>query len=549
MNGLNRILIVFLMVGWTGGLQVLAQEDTSSDGDIQDAEIVIEKNREIKLPRETKVYEYIKWQPKSREVDLPKSNFINYQYERPLIPIEFSPVALPVASKEKSYYQYAKVGFGNYASPLVDVSLVTMDNVNRVVGLNYKHLSFAKGQVDGENSASSLHEVGAYMQLIGDYVKVKPSLSYKFDKNYFYGYPNGTVVNRENIKKANQYFDAGVELADNNQDDSWSYGLDAGLKHFSDNYSNKENTIGVKPVVGYDERIYVEADLAWSKYENTTSISRSIYRVKPFYHLTLGELEADLGLSLNFQNDTLNNLSDKKIFPYVDARFALTNDYQVFVKLDAGYDFNSMYTLNGSMPYLNPVFGVSNSIREIDLKGGVRGNFSDAGSVEVRTGYQSMKNLAIFVNSPVDQSLMNVVYDDKAVGIFNVGLTSKYEFDKSNNLTFDFNYYAFNTGSLPQVYHRPTMEITLKGDHQWIEKLNVQWKLGVLSGIKAYDPNTDTEVGLDLIPKLDLLTHYQIKDQWGAFASFENIFNKSYSRYLFYPQRGIAFKLGVTYRF
>ncbi|MFY0627355.1 MAG: hypothetical protein JXR07_13725 [Reichenbachiella sp.] len=526
----------------------LAQIDQSVEGEVQDTQIVIEKNREIVLPRETKVYEFIKWQPERGEVVKPETNFINYEYDQALMPIAFSPVSLPVTSAGKVYHQYAKLGYGNFGSPLVDVSLSTANNSNVVIGLNYKHLSFENGIIDGENSASSMHEISTYLMLIWEKVKLKPSIKYRNDKNYFYGYPEGTVVNREDIKRTNNYLDIGFELEDNNSNDSWGYSSDVRFLNFSDNYDNSENTLITDLKTNFD-RVNLDASIVLSKYDTGSSVSRLMYRIAPYYHLSLGELEADLGVSVNGQDDPSNVLKGNVIFPYINAAFSLNDKFEVYAELDGGYEVNTMYSLAEQMPFLNPSFDVSNTQRNLDSELGLRGNVTSKFNVEGRLGYKILENMTMFVNNIDDPSLMDVRYDSSTVDIFNAGLTTGFKFNENHSLTLNLDYYGFSAGQLGEVYHRPTTDLKFKGDHLFFDKLSFQWQFNLLSGIKAWDPATDTSIALDLIPKLDLMAHYQIKDQWGAFLAFENVVSKNYSRYLNYPQRGLMFKLGATYRF
>lgn len=544
--------ILFLMIAVVGNSNwVYAQEGelVNNEGEIEDAQIVINKNREIELPRESKVYEFMKWQPKRSEFTMPKSRFVNYSFDQTLMPLSFDPVTVPVEKSGPTYYQYAKVGFGNYGSPLADISLVTPGNSNMLVGLNYKHLSFAKGAVDDKNSATSMNEVTAYAQLQWDKIKVKPSLTYRNDKNYFFGYPEGSVVSRDSLKRSNSYFDFDVNIMDNNDADDWTYSLDIGFHNFSDNYQNKEIIGDVNAFVGFKNKIYVDADMAWSTFDNGSSVSRSLYRIVPYYALELGDLSVDLGVSASLQSDTLSTLSANKFFPYLNADFGLSENYNLFFKLDAGYNFNSMNSLSRELPYLNPAFGIANSQRDVDVNGGLQGDLTEKLFFELRGGYQSVKNLPLYVNNSTDQALIDIAYDSTAVGIMNLGVTAQYAIHKNHQISLSFDYFGYSAGSYGEVYGRPTTQLKVKGNHHIIEKLSIQWQFDFIAGIRAYDPNADLSVDLDPIPKMDLMAHYQINDQWGAFASVENIFNVNYSRFLFYPQKGIMFKLGATYRF
>ncbi len=528
---------------------LLAQTDLVVEGEVEDAEIVIEKDREIKLKKEVKLYEFIKWQPEREEFELGEKEFEAFDYELALEPIAFTPAQVVGKPKESIYHQYAKFGFGNYGSPIADVSLVLPGATRTVAGLNYKHLSFASGEVDGENSASSFNEFSVYGIAIWDKIKLKPEATYRHEKNYWYGYPTGTVVNREDIKRGNNYIDFGVSLLDNNTTDKWSYDWRVGLENFNDNWSNKENTFSILGETQYDNKIFLQSDVKFVKYETDSSVSRLYYRVLPYYRLGVGDLTVDAGVSVSGHNDQNSAVSDLKVFPYLNATYPVTSKFELFTTLDGGIQYNSMYSLAQLAPYIDEGFAIANSEDKWNVTGGIRGNLTSKIGVQAKVNYRSLVNMPVLINNATDQSRLDVVYDTGEVGVFNFGLSSKYQIADQHDISLGFDLYNYQADQLAQIYHRPTTELKVKGNHLFFKKLSYQWQFALQSGIQAYDPTSDVDVELDPIPKLDMMVHYQITDRLGSFVSGENIISQNYTEYLFYPQRGVMLRLGASYRF
>lgn len=532
---------------------VWSQEQDTEDGEyeLQDTEIVIEKDREIKLNKATKVYEFIKYKPESEKYEVPNDGFKAYDYDRMIEPTVFDPPEVELEEQGPDYRQFLKVGFGNYNSPIVDLSLTTPSNTNKALGLNYKHLSFAKGEVDDENSASGYHDLTVYGTLIEKNIRVEPFINYRHDRNYLYGYePVDPIPNRNEIKRVNAFFAVGVKVEDNNNADDWTYDGGVVYHNFSDNYDNSEGQVQLDANVGWDKTINLETSLlAGSFNAGDSSQSRAYFRLLPYYSAQWGDITADLGLSFNIQNDDLSALNSVKAFPYIKAQYDINDQYKAFLKLDGGYDVNTMNSIARDLNYLSPVFAPQNTEVNFKTEVGVTSAVTDQLFVEARLGYSQAKNFMIYVNDIINRSLISPAYDTGNVGIGTIGLSANYFLDDKNDFSFVANFYSYSM-SLEGVeaYHRPSTEITLKGSHEFFEKLTYQWQLGVLAGIQALDTSNEN-VTLDPIAKLDMMFHYQIIDRIGAFVSFDNMFSQSYQRYLYYPERTFMVKIGATVRF
>ncbi|MEP3387838.1 MAG: TonB-dependent receptor [Reichenbachiella sp.] len=555
MNKLRSMKMVvknIVLVGFFLASSQLAQAQSADevDGEVQDAEILIEKERKIELSKEVKLYEFIKWKPERITPVSDPSDFKWYIYDVANEPMQFEPAKATVDQKGNSYQHYGKLGFGNYASPLVDVSLNSLDDPNRIIGLNVKHESFGKGEVDDENSASAASEVNLYGALIGEQVKLESAINYRLENNYYYGYPTGTVVDKTDIKHNGNFLNIGLSGRDMKSEDSWAYQAALNFKHYSDNFEAKENTLAFDLTGSYEENIYLDTEVRLSGYKDTgIDESRAYFRLNPYYRLMLNELTLDIGLSFSVQNDDLPDLSSSKIFPFAKARYALSPEYSVFAQLDGGYTFNSLYAFATDVGILNQSVGIANSERLFDLSGGISGKPADRLSVSAEVGFQSIRYLPILVNNVTDQSRMDITYDVEESKVFTFKGVAQYEINDQHQVSAGLNLFGYSSDGYDQIYHRPTSKLLISGDHQIIPKLNAKWNFTLINGIVGQDLSlTDVDVALDPILKLDLGLHYQIKEQWGIFLSGENLINKNYSRYLHYPQRGIQIKVGATFR-
>ncbi|WP_162555717.1 TonB-dependent receptor [Reichenbachiella versicolor] len=544
----KRLLFSFCAISYS--FLVLGQEDDAERG-VQDAEIIIEKDRQIKLNSETKLYEYIKYNPENEKYEVPNDGFEAYEFNRAIEPTIFDPPQVTIEEQGPDYRQFLKAGFGNYGSPIIDLSLSTPSNTNLMMGLNYKHLSYSKGEVDEENSASSFNELTLYALAAYEKVKIKPSIWYSHNKNYFYGYtPVIPAPSRNDIKRTNNFFGLGVDFEDNTLENEWSYLAGFKYDYFIDSFENSENTFTASALFDWKTRMNLESELMLSSYNVLdSSQSRFYYRLLPYYQLAVGDLLVDLGLSVNGQNDDVEGLNTLKVFPYVNAIYNLNKEYSGFLKIDAGYDLNTMNSIARDLSFLSSSFSPQNTQVDLAFESGVKGLLTDKLSLEVKVGYKRVKNFMVFVNDQVERAQILPNYDDGKVVIGSVGLAAQYFFSDDHDISFTSNLYGYNmSDEQREAYHRPTIDVKVKGNHTFIEKLTYQWQFGLLAGIEAINTN-GSNVTLDPIPKLDMMIHYQIIERIGGWVSFDNMLSQEYSRYLYYPERKFMFKLGASVRF
>lgn len=546
--GLRNIAMIWVMV--IAGTSAAAQTEYNIDGEVQDAEIVIEKERKIELNKEYKLYEFIKWKPKRAAPVNKPSEFKWYVYDVANEPMQFEPAKASVSARDKNYQHYGKAGFGNYASPILDVSVTSTGDPNQMLGINFKHESFETGAVDDDNSGSAVTELNLYGALIREKIKLESALNYGLRKDYYYGYPDGTVVNKSDIKHRGNFLNFDLKAVDNDLSDAIGYQAGFNFQHYSDNFDASENTFSFDIDGSYGDNIYLDTELKFSKYTDAViDESRSYLRLNPYYRMQIEQLTLDVGLSFSLQNDDLPDLSANKIFPYARASYSLTPEYTVFAKLDGGFTFNSLYGFASEVGVLNQSAGIANSERLFDLSGGIAGNPIEKLSLQATIAYQAIRYLPILVNNTVDQSRIDLVYDQETSNVITFGAEAQYKVNDAHEIAAGMNFYAYKSDGYDQIYHRPTTEILVSGDHQIIPKLSANWNFTFMSGLVGFDQNlADTDVKMDAIPKLDLGLHYQLKEAWGIFLSGENLINKEYSRYLYYPQRGIQIKGGVTFR-
>ncbi|HKZ38956.1 MAG TPA: hypothetical protein VJ184_14940, partial [Chryseolinea sp.] len=166
MSMLSRaaILVISILVS----LSCFAQDPKNkekawdTDGEIEDVEIEIVKERQIELPAADRNFEKIP--PRASEPIKPPItyDFRSFNFQAPQINPQIRPLKLKQENKSNVYGGYLRVGYGNYVSPLLEAYYNTRRDKNKLVGAHAYLTSSDKGPVDGRNSGSGSSGISVF---------------------------------------------------------------------------------------------------------------------------------------------------------------------------------------------------------------------------------------------------------------------------------------------------------------------------------------------------------------------------------------------------
>ena len=140
----------------------VAQEQWESEGEIENVEIEIIKERQIVLPKANRNFEKVP--PRPVEPIRPE---ITYEFTNlKFTTSDFNPQIRPLKLKQeeigKIYGNYISAGLGNYSSPYLEGWFTSKRDKNQFYGAHIYHHSFGKGPVDDKNSASTNSTISVF---------------------------------------------------------------------------------------------------------------------------------------------------------------------------------------------------------------------------------------------------------------------------------------------------------------------------------------------------------------------------------------------------
>ena len=547
------LMLIFSGFSWTSfGQQA---------GEVKDQEFVIRKDRVLTLPKQVRKFERIPVLPSPKS-----SSTFNYTVQPYFLSLAPEVIKPEVSQKqwprnqEEMYPGFARIGYGNYSSPIIEGRYNYWEEQDYNIGIKLKHEGFYKGPIDGSNSGENFTNIKADGSLYRDFIQLYGGLEYDRHEFNFYGYDPGNPLLElftpsQNV--LNTYkLSAGIQDID--KMDFLNYDASFFLRGFNDRFMASESEIGVKAISDFwfDEALKTTVNLQLSltnpKDEFYADINRNYFKVNPFVSYIKKGIFVKAGVNIVMENDVaLNKDSDFYFFPQLDAHYMLSDEFGIYAGFEGDVIRKTYLDFVTENPFLGPSESLLNTVQNYIGKAGIKGTINDELTYEAGISMGKFTNMHFFSNSPSDTLRFNIVYDDDT-RVMNYTAKIGWQYEGWYRLIGKANYYYYNTSNLEAAFHRPEWELSLNNNFTFTEKWLVQLNANLMGGIQAFVDFGPEESNLKELPAildLQLKADYQISDRISAFAVGNNLLNRQNQRFLNYPVRGIQGILGVTVRF
>ncbi|MGB3588529.1 MAG: hypothetical protein WBA23_18425 [Tunicatimonas sp.] len=543
------------------------EPDWEQEGEIDDAEVVIEKEREISLPTASRRFE-----PIPPIVTTRPTTSITYQFQEvtPTLP-GLNPQVRPLKIKnpplDKLYGNYIKLGFGNFITPYAELFANSTRNNEYSYGLHVQHESSRLGPVDGANSGNSDSRLGLSGKYFASGHTFRANAEYQRERYHFYGY-SPLVEPEPERDSIRQIFNAiavsgGIARAD--VDAPLDYDVEAKFIHLSDSYQASENQVELHLKTNYiiapRLEIGLESDLYLMQRSDQNPetlaenrLNRNLFRARPYlvYRTSIGAgegLTIKGGFTIAHENDTASNADQLHIYPYALATLYFSDAFQVYAGVDGNIEARSLYSFTRENPYLDADVPLLHTNRNFTFRGGAKGRINSFFGFHVGFSANNYQNLYFYANSARDSTRFTILYDPDNVFELNlfgeISLNSTERFRSS--LRADF--YAYSVENVEEPWHRPNLTFSWLNSLNLYEKILLNAELQYMSGVQGLNLASGTTRQLDAIADLHLQADYLFSNRFSAFIKVRNIFAQNYERFMNYPSRGIMFLGGITYSF
>ena len=497
------------------------------------------------------------------------------------IPVTYAIQSVPVASTfspekggmtgfnakstiEEVKNSYVSLAGGNYLQIFGDAYLYYPVTDNLETAIRLKHYSSQGQQVDDGISYDPFSHTKA--DLLFGYKAEKShwnfDMGYKGDKSHFKelfplgpAFP-GTVQKIYNYKFSKNNFNLDVE---GTFKDLFIKDLSVSYNNYWDVYQNNENDFHllgnlIFPVGNIDLRLGLQTDLVTGdigkvgildpKTDAKITYKNMDFGLLPAVQIENDKLVVNIGAKIFYQNqDTL--YKSVQFIPDVKLNFNLIYEkLTVNAGVTGDLKQNAYHQFIQNNPYLISQNNILPTLIPYDIFGGFNGAFSSAFSYEVKLGFRRIKNYGFYSFSNTYAADYNLVYDDMNQSYFstafNIGVGKKLD------VKLHLNYYKNDTDQLSKALMLPEFEFKSSLIFMPTDKLNFSADL-LSMGNRIPDATSGNT--LSGFTDLNLGVRYNINKQFTAFVQANNVLNKSYQYFYYYPVQKLQIMGGVSYRF
>jgi len=556
---LVSVKIFGLLVTMTSfSIMSFAQEQKPKEdweGDIESREIVIQNERQISLPKANRNFDKIPPKPSETAIKAPVTyDFRSFSFQAPQINPQVRPLKLKVESPSDVYGGFLRLGYGNYASPLLEGYINNRKDKNKLIGARIYHSSSGKGPVDGKNSGSGMSSLSLYGRSLNDDIALSGNLGFENRTTHFYGYPKGEPIGKDSLKQSFNLIKLGGELS-NSRNSDLAYKLGANFSYLADKYNARETEVDLAFKSGYkiddDSRLDLKADYAviTRKDSKVDAKPRSLFTVAPSYEfLPIEDLKLSVGLIAAYENDSIDS-KNFHVYPNFKATYPLSPSVDAVGFLSGGMDKVSLQTLTNENMWVAPNIAIFHTNRVLDFGAGLNARLGN--KVEAHTGLSTtlLKNWYSFVNREGDPSKFNTIYDRGATRRTNFYVALSYAQSELAKFMVRGDFYSYGPGDFAEVWHRPTSKLTANASINVYQKLIFSADVIAQAGMKALNPETNAVVKLPGAFDLNFKAEYLFSPTFSAFVQLNNITSNKYPIYLNYPVRGFQALAGITWSF
>ncbi|MCC9167412.1 hypothetical protein [Pontibacter harenae] len=556
-------LAIVLSVGYSMLNNAQAQGNTGwgEGAKLEDAEVVVEKNRTIELPQAARNFEMIRInapEPADRTV---RYRYSDYRLPSQDIELQMKVLTIKQEELEKLYGNYLKGGIGNYGTVYLKGYFHNKRSDKASYGAEVGHISSARGPVDKGNSAVANSAISLHGEQYLKGLTIGGRLGYNRDKVHYYGYQGFTdievPVDKESIEQI--YNKVNAEGFLHNQDSKSPFLYNAGLKvnYLNDKYNLSETNValGVRGDYNIDDvsDFKVGVDFSYVSQKDSASVSRPFFKLNPTYERQLNAVRLAIGANVAYTGDTINNARKLNIYPMVRLDLEpIKNNLLIYAGLGGDLQRVTLYGLTEENPFLAPNVQVADANKGLEVYAGFTANIANYVNLTGRVAYQNYRNLYFYNPSEQDPTKFELVYDDGVTNVMNVYAEAVFNHSDELRLGFKADYNKYNTASLEQPYHRPELMATAFATYNFYDKILFNSELYYIGSSyarvnSAQEASTLRET--DTIVDLNLKADYRFTNKFTFFVMANNLFGQRYERFINYPNKGINLIGGVTYSF
>ncbi|MFM7217503.1 MAG: hypothetical protein ACKO1U_05750 [Bacteroidota bacterium] len=460
----------------------------------------------------------------------------------------------------KLYRCYLKAGGGNYSKYLGELYVNSLRSKKGAIGLTARHLS-GDPTFKGFNNAAYSSNTGKLdgMYFI-EHARLDGAVDFDRQAVRYYAVPDTDSILSDSLRQRYVNIAAHVGISSTVTDSAQlHYTADISYSSLTADFGASETEFRINGGfrkrfnellggVDLDVDVFTKKDEEAVKASNSLNLDRNIIRVNPYVASHRDRILFKAGAKIEYQT---NEETDLHFFPQLDLRVPVSEGVlSVFASVDGGLEKNNYHTVTTDNPFVDPLVLFKNTIRMIDIVGGINGNISDAFSFIGRVGYASYRDMQLYAGQPSRINTFTLIYDDASR--FNLHGELCYRSSEKLGVSLQLDQFSYKMDLQKYAYYRPSTVATLKADYNLKDKILVKAALFGIGG--RYGVEVDTagaQTYYKLKPYIDanLGLEYRYSKILSAFVNFNNVGFAKFQQWYGYPMERLNVMGGITYSF
>lgn len=469
---------------------------------------------------------------------------------------------------------YVKIGGGNNLSPWAEAYVSGGRSEKLTYSLAAQHLSSWGSLEVGEEG--KLHEVEAPYaktrldaQLRGFSAKRKLSYyvagDYRHDYSSFYGVGDTLVRALDTLWKKKYsrhlggiHFEVGSAHLDTTH---FQYLVRGNVSGYADNYHASEWHTGVaaEGYKNFDGQRY-GAKLSLRHYGlslGEKAVAReyqnTLFSLAPWVKIYGERWRALAGVDITYDNNDIQ--TGVHVYPRGHISYDIIRQFFIpYLEIDGGTEVANRATLSIREPYLSPYEKVWNTSRNLEIRLGARGKFTDDFSFHFYGGYAIIDSMRFVVNAVANREVrplhyeaglvapLHSVYDRAAethlMGELHYALSSRF----AAGVRAD--YWSYSLVTLLTPWHAPSLATSLYANYNLRDKIYIGIDFNLLAGRKAQLAD-GTPKSLPATLDFNIQGRYRVGRRTSLFIDLQNLlFQREYTYYL-YPRHRLQVYAGI----
>lgn len=471
-------------------------------------------------------------------------------------------VAEPI---NKLYNTNIKFGYGLYNTFLGQVSLNTTRSKDYTAGLFFNHYS-SRGSIKLDNDFKSpaffsQNQVEVYSKKFLE--KATLYGNGYFDRMVLHQYgeriSNDSLfktLNEDSTKQHYVHFGAKIGYKTTYLDSTKiNHQEELSYNYLEDKFSNFQHNIhafGTGSYLYNKQFVGADVNVDWNNLcTQLDTNNKALISIFPWIRFFGETWRINCGLAMDV--DAYSDSAFYHFYPRANIQYNVIENFLIpFAGFDGKMIMNTLQSTVYENPYLKPGLPMKNTNQLMHLFAGFKGNFSRQISYLFQVNYSLYDNLPFYINDTVlPQHQFIILYDGihgKETQEVKFSGELAYKLNEKLNILLSGNYYKYTLEHLLKPYQKPEWDLTFSTRYNMLKKITTQldiFSIGTRYAYNMYQPKTP----LKLSPILDanISFDYHYSKLFGAFLRFNNILNKNYSYWNYYPVQRMQILFGLSF--